>query len=785
MTDHERTLERIEACRELYLKYRGKKHEQIEREMRELGYMDFHRRVMYRRYENGRAASGWIERYGWDVLVKESLATDSMYSIGSAASHCGEAVPHRQGSTEQSEPAKRATDLRQSLTDPVVRGDGEASLTAMQQGRAVRIDPAREEYDEFKQWLISVSPNMTWTAKHQLYIYKRLRRMTEGDLKRLMIFMPPRHGKSELVTVRYAAWRMKKDPGMRTIIASYGQKLANSFSRSIKRVLAEDHALTAGNAAALGCNAGSSGVTDAEHAPMFTCGSAPSHCGEACRTESGTKLSSEAAEQATESRHSLEDSVSGESGEASLTAVHSGEAARSNTHTFQLANQKQNGCEYTDPQSAVRDPQSPKSPFPFASQRPKNTESEWETTMGGGLKAVGVGAGITGFGANLIIIDDPVKNREQANSLTYREKVWNWWNNDLYTRLEPNGQVVLIQTRWHEDDLAGRLLRQADEGGEQWGVVDLPALAEEGEKVRKGESKKMSNEESRMDEGGLAALQCGEAVPHRERPQNSSEPAERATDVRHSHEDTYLEPSGEASLAAVHCGKAALGDPLGRNIGDALWPERFSVPELKKTREQIGTWSFASLYQQRPSPAEGGIFKRDWFKQVINAPPPGLKWVRAYDLACSAGTTSDYTASFRVAVDKEQNIYIDGGFRRKIEYPEQRRYILGRIAAEPDASHIVELSANGHAVLADLRREKQTLGRALRGVKPRGDKHSRAIGWMAAAEAGRVFLVRGHWNHDLVEEAAAFPTGTHDDQIDAISLAVQGLSERKEFAGSF
>ncbi|MBK6725067.1 MAG: hypothetical protein IPG58_17980 [Acidobacteria bacterium] len=107
MTDHERTLERIEACRELYIKYRGKKHEQIEREMRELGYMDFHRRVMYRRYENGRAASGWIERYGWDVLVKESLATDSMYSIGSAASHCGEAVPHRQGSTEQSEPAKR------------------------------------------------------------------------------------------------------------------------------------------------------------------------------------------------------------------------------------------------------------------------------------------------------------------------------------------------------------------------------------------------------------------------------------------------------------------------------------------------------------------------------------------------------------------------------------------------------------------------------------------------------------------------------------------------------
>ncbi|MEQ1644348.1 MAG: hypothetical protein ABL959_12955 [Pyrinomonadaceae bacterium] len=240
MTDHERTLERIEACRELYIKYRGKKHEQIERDMRELGYPDFHRRVMYRRYENGRAASGWIERYGWDVLVKEALETDHTDPVGFAESHCGEAVPHRQDSTKELEPAKRATESRQSLMDRVVYGDGEASLTAVQHGRAVRIDPAKEEYDEFKQWLISVSPNMTWTAKHQLYIYKRLRRMTEGALKRLMIFMPPRHGKSELVTVRYAAWRLKKNPAMRTIIASYGQKLANNFSRGIKRVLAED-----------------------------------------------------------------------------------------------------------------------------------------------------------------------------------------------------------------------------------------------------------------------------------------------------------------------------------------------------------------------------------------------------------------------------------------------------------------------------------------------------------------------------------------------------------------
>ena len=371
--------------------------------------------------------------------------------------------------------------------------------------------------------------------------------------------------------------------------------------------------------------------------------------------------------------------------------------------------------------------------------------------MGGGLKAVGVGAGITGFGANLIIIDDPVKNREQANSLTYRDKVWNWYNNDLYTRLEPDGEVVLIQTRWHEDDLAGRLLRQAAEGGEQWEVVDLPALAEDGEMRGRGE------EEKRRE----------------------------SAEVIFESDEIDSKVSEQISPLPLIPSSPLLFDPLGRPPGDALWPERFPVAELERTREQIGSWSFASLYQQRPSPAEGGIFKRAWFSQIINAPPPGLKWVRAYDLACSAGTTSDYTASFRVAADKEQNIYIDGGFRRKIEYPEQRRYILGRIAAERDATHIVELSANGHAVLADLSHEKQTLGRALRGVKPRGDKHSRAIGWMAAAEAGRVFLVRGHWNHDLIEEAAAFPTGTHDDQFDAISLAVHGLAETKGFVGGF
>jgi len=148
-----------------------------------------------------------------------------------------------------------------------------------------------------------------------------------------------------------------------------------------------------------------------------------------------------------------------------------------------------------------------------------------------------------------------------------------------------------------------------------------------------------------------------------------------------------------------------------------------------------------------------------------------LKWKRGYDLGISKNAGSDYTASLRVAFDKNGDVYIDGGYRDRIEYPEQRRYILGRIDAERDTEHGVELSANGHAVIQDLRREKRAQGRALRGIKTEGDKITNALTWIALAEEGRIHLVRAAWNDEFIDEAAAFPSGTHDDQIDAVSLA--------------
>jgi predicted phage terminase large subunit-like protein len=107
----------------------------------------------------------------------------------------------------------------------------------------------------------------------------------------------------------------------------------------------------------------------------------------------------------------------------------------------------------------------------------KTAADDWQLTTGGGMVCVGVGGSITGRGANLLVIDDPVKNEEEAMSPTYREKMWDWWQATSQTRLEPNAVVVIVATRWHQDDLLGRI-EDSDEEND-WEIIRLPALAED------------------------------------------------------------------------------------------------------------------------------------------------------------------------------------------------------------------------------------------------------------------------------------------------------------------
>lgn len=264
---------KIDDCRGLYLKYGGKRHESIVREMRtKCGWSGFTKRNLYARTRGGVTQPGWPERFGWDGFLSGPRAIATGFR--QRRSRPGVAYANRSASELASAPraAMRISDdskfnrqkarrLRREIARRRITGgeasksiwtpNGMAQPSRTASGTAaisdspnsvnsVNSENFKEEDDAFHVWLKTLPGIWTWDWRHQLYLYKRLKRVTDGVCRRLMIFMPPRHGKSELVTVRYSAWRLKRDPSLNVILGSYNQRLANRFSRKIRRVLADD-----------------------------------------------------------------------------------------------------------------------------------------------------------------------------------------------------------------------------------------------------------------------------------------------------------------------------------------------------------------------------------------------------------------------------------------------------------------------------------------------------------------------------------------------------------------
>jgi predicted phage terminase large subunit-like protein len=227
----------------------------------------------------------------------------------------------------------------------------------------IRAEKSRRNLGAFTNFTI---PNYV-ESDHQRKLDEALEAVERGEIDRLMVFMPPRHGKSEKVTKRFPAWYLGRNPRRMVISSSYNIDLAMDFGREVKNIIASQ---------------------EFEH--VFP--------------------------------------------EVRLRA---------------------------DSRAADR----------------MNTE------QGGAYFAAGVGTATTGRGMHLGIIDDPIKDREQADSELQRNRVWNWYRSTFYTRLMPDGAIILVQTRWHEDDLAGRLLAQDGrvEDGGQWTVLELPAINQAGE----------------------------------------------------------------------------------------------------------------------------------------------------------------------------------------------------------------------------------------------------------------------------------------------------------------
>ena len=343
---------------------------------------------------------------------------------------------------------------------------------------------------------------------------------------------------------------------------------------------------------------------------------------------------------------------------------------------------------------------------------PEKTGVElWETTRGGGLWAAGAGGPITGLGFHLGIIDDPIKNAEEAASLTVRDGHRDWYRSTFYTRMAPGAAIIDIQTRWNEDDLSGWLLAQEggeDDEPERWHIVNLPAIAEP--------------------------------------------------------------PQRFPATCTV--------EPDDRTIGEALCPERYSAERLRKIERRIGSYFFGALYQQRPAPLEGGLFKRHWFN-VIHALPGDCTFVRYWDKAGTPGG-GDYSVGLLMArTPKQRYVIVDvvrgqwsPGERRIIERQtaETDRASYGHVATrgeqEPGSSGVESAQASVENLAGfDVRFERVT-----------GDKTTRAMPFAAQCEAGNVDMLAGTWNATYLDELTVFPNGKYDDQIDGSSGAFAKLT---------
>ena len=333
----------------------------------------------------------------------------------------------------------------------------------------------------------------------------------------------------------------------------------------------------------------------------------------------------------------------------------------------------------------------------IALSRDSSAANRWHLAQGGSMVTAGVGGPLTGRGGQLIIVDDPVKNFDEAYSERYRQRTWDWYTSTLRTRLEPGGCIVVVMTRWHELDLAGKIRANAIAHGTPFVEIVLPAIAESDD------------------------------------------------------------------------------DPLGRSPGEPLWPERYDAAALQKIRDDVGELVWAGLFQQRPSPLEGSMVKKDWLRWWRQLPKRFDEVIQSWDLAFKGDADSSYVVGQvwgRVGAD----CYLLEQFRSQVDFPATLAAFETMTEKWPRArTKLVEDKANGAALIA-------TLGRKIPGIvaiKPKGAKEARLLAVSAALESGNVYLPDPSmypWVERLVAELLTFPRAAHDDQVDALTQALSRLT---------
>lgn len=413
-------------------------------------------------------------------------------------------------------------------------------------------------------------------AAHLQVLAQKLEAVECGEIKRLMVITPPRHGKSELVSIRFPTWAMGRDPTRLIVQSAYAESLALKHSREARDVFvsSEFHKLFPG----------------IHHRPQH--------------------------------------------------------------------------------------PDQERIPAPMQQAH------EWGTVQGGLYYAVGVGGGLTGRGFHIGIIDDPIKDAEEAESITYRDRVWRWYTSVFRPRAEPNAAIILCMARWNEDDVAGRLIRQMkeDPNADQWIILHMPALSPEGE---------------------------------------------------------------------------------------ALWAARFSVQDLLATKASSDPYTWGALWQGSPSPERGNILLKEWWKRYDALPPHLDDMIQSWDMTFKEAGTSMVVG--QVWGKLGANKYLIDQVRAKMDFPDTMEAFREMNREWPQAvAKLVEDAANGPAIIAMLKNEIP----GIIAIPPRGSKTARARAASPEARAGNVWLPEGPMGDDFIEEAAVFPHGLFDDQVDAFSQAM-------------
>lgn len=458
----------------------------------------------------------------------------------------------------------------------------------------------------FREFVDRVNPRYVW-YKHCVILAEALQRVADGECTRLMVFMPPRHGKSELVSRLFAAYYLYRNPERWIGMNCYGADLAYGMSRNAR----ENY------------------------------------------QRAGAVLSNDAW------------------------------AAR-----------------------------------------------HWETGYGGGMWAAGVGGPITGKGFHLGIIDDPLKNSEDAQSPKIRQTQKDWYGSTFLSREEPGGAVIVVQTRWHNDDLSGYLLEQEnEEEPERWHIVRFEAIRE------------------RLD---------GDAIP--------------ATCTQ---ETDFRQP------------------------GEALCPERYPLRKLEKLRNKLGEYFFGALYQQRPQPASGAIFKREWWDREQNRYDGAdrahrnrvvARWI-VYDTALKDGAGNDYSAAAVWELWPDYRIAIRHMWNERI----QSALLPERMQADAEQWNkdgklrglVIEDKGSGTNAIQTLRMAApQWLADMIFEFMPTGTKTYRARLASIWCERNCVLLPtpsmqNGDWYNALLDPNTGqlwlFPHAAHDDMVDTISSGIMYL----------